>query len=67
MSDLPTGPTPRPGVPGAMHGGAPQFDEQALEAALSSLADHDVTEHAGIYEQLLGGLQQELNRSESGS
>ncbi|MGC0270716.1 hypothetical protein ACPROK_14235 [Glutamicibacter soli] len=67
MSDLPTGPTPRPGAPGAMHGGAPQFDEQALEAALSSLTDHDVTEHAGIYEQLLGGLQQELNRSESGS
>jgi hypothetical protein len=34
---------------------------------LSSLADHDITEHAGIYEQLLSGLQQELNRTEHGA
>lgn len=67
MSDFPSVPTPRPGIPGTPHTGAPQFDEQALEAALSSLADHDVTEHAGIYEKLLGALQQELNRSEFGS
>ena len=64
MSDFPSAPVPRPGMPGALHGGASQFDELALETSLSSLADHDVTEHAGIYEQLLGGLQQELNRSE---
>ncbi|WP_159611755.1 hypothetical protein [Glutamicibacter sp. JC586] len=38
----------------------------AVEQVLSSLADHDITEHAEIYEQLLTGLQHELNRSESG-
>ncbi|MFY9677492.1 hypothetical protein [Glutamicibacter protophormiae] len=67
MNDFSSTPVPRPGIPGTPHGGAPQFDDQALEAVLSSLADHDITEHAGIYEQLLGGLQQELNRSEFGA
>jgi len=37
-----------------------------VEQALSSLAEHDITEHAGIYEQLLQGLQQELNQTEHG-
>lgn len=43
------------------------LDDEAVEQALSSLADHDITEHAGIYEQLLSGLQQELNRTEHGA
>lgn len=43
------------------------LDDAAVEQALSSLADHDITEHAGIYEQLLAGLQHELNRTEHGA
>ncbi|WP_417364826.1 hypothetical protein [Glutamicibacter arilaitensis] len=52
-------PVPAPGPRG--------LDDEAVEQALSSLADHDITEHAGIYEQLLSGLQQELNRTEHGA
>lgn len=43
------------------------LDDQGVEQALSTLADHDITEHAGIYEQLLTGLQHELNRTEHGA
>ncbi|MEF9875169.1 MULTISPECIES: hypothetical protein [unclassified Glutamicibacter] len=55
----PQNPLPSPGPRG--------LDDAAVEQALSSLADHDITEHAGIYEQLLAGLQQELNRTEHGA
>jgi len=41
-----------------------QLSEEQLEAALSSLADHDVTEHTEIYEGLMTALQQQLNSSE---
>ncbi|UYQ78591.1 hypothetical protein OF385_05460 [Glutamicibacter sp. JL.03c] len=51
-------PQPAPGPLG--------MDDAQVEQALSSLADHDITEHAGIYERLLDGLQQELNRTEHG-
>lgn len=40
------------------------LSEEQLEAALSSLADHDVTEHTEIYEGLLTALQHQLNSSE---
>ncbi|MGH3654924.1 hypothetical protein [Glutamicibacter sp.] len=56
---LPPNSVPSPGPRG--------LDDAAVEQALSSLADHDITEHAGIYEQLLAGLQQELNRTEHGA
>lgn len=52
-------PMPAPGPRG--------LDDEAVEQALSSLADHDITEHAEIYEHLLAGLQQELNRTEHGA
>ncbi len=58
---IPSPRDPRPAAP------ARRLDEQELESALSSLADHDVTEHARIYETLLEGLQQELNSSEHGA
>ncbi|MFJ2618268.1 hypothetical protein [Glutamicibacter sp. NPDC087344] len=47
-------------------GRAEQLDEQDLESVLSSLAGHDIAEHARIYEKLFGSLQHELNRSENG-
>ena len=55
----PQEPVPGPGPRG--------LDEAAVEQALSSLADRDITEHAGIYEQLLAGLQHDLNRTEHGA
>ena len=51
-------PQPTPGPRG--------MDHAQVEQELASLADHDITEHAGIYQQLLDGLQQELNRTEYG-
>lgn len=54
----PQNPQPTPGPRGV--------NDEQVEQVLSALADHDVTEHAGIYEQLLSGLQHELNRSEPG-
>ncbi|WP_313812323.1 hypothetical protein [Glutamicibacter sp.] len=58
--------TPRPATPGHIAQRVEHIDPEQLEASLSSLADHDVTDHAQIYEQLLSGLQQELNSSEHG-
>ena len=49
-------------TPGSMNW--QQLSEEQLEAALSSLADHDVTEHTEIYEGLMTALQQQLNSSE---
>ncbi len=63
MSDFSATPGPHSGMPA---GRAEQLDEQDLESVLSSLADHDIAEHARIYEKLLGSLQHELNRSENG-
>ncbi|MGQ3385365.1 hypothetical protein [Glutamicibacter sp. TV12E] len=53
---IPQTPMPAPGPRG--------MDDAQVEQALSSLADHDITEHAEVYEQMLEGLQQELNRAE---
>ncbi|MGP9527602.1 MULTISPECIES: hypothetical protein [Micrococcaceae] len=55
---LPHNSQPAPGPHGV--------NDSQVEQVLSSLADHDITEHAGIYEHLLNGLQQELNRTEQG-
>ena len=55
---MPQSPQPTPGPRG--------IDQAQVEQALSSLAEHDITGHAGIYEQLLQGLQQELNQTEHG-
>lgn len=52
---------------GAYTGTTPDLGLADVEATLSSLAEHDITEHVGIYERLLTGLQHELHRTEHGA
>lgn len=62
-----TQPTPNDALPGAgAPAGRPLVDQQLIERQLAALASVDISEHAGIYEQLLGGLQHELNRTGRG-
>ena len=54
-------------VPGASATGQIQpVTDEVVERELAALASVDISEHAARYEQLLAGLQQQLNQTGRG-
>lgn len=58
-------PSPRPPVP-EPGGIAPLVTEDVVDELLESLAVADISDHDQIYEQLLTGLQHDLNQTGRG-
>ncbi|MCW4466946.1 hypothetical protein OK351_15780 [Glutamicibacter sp. MNS18] len=58
-------PNPRPAAP--VSGGiAPLVTDEVVDDQLQALASVDISEHGEIYEQLLSGLQHDLNQTGRG-